>query len=35
VDYTRVYEVPKMRYARGGGGGEGRYESVAAEEEAA
>ncbi|KAH7062845.1 AFG1-like ATPase-domain-containing protein [Paraphoma chrysanthemicola] len=25
VDYTRLYEVPKMRYARGGGEG-GRYE---------
>jgi hypothetical protein len=32
VDYTRLYEVPKMRYARGGGGDGGRYESVAAEE---
>lgn len=31
VDYTRLYEVPRMRYARGGGGG--RYESVAGEEE--
>jgi palmitoyltransferase ZDHHC13/17 len=29
VDYTRMYEVPKMRYQRSGG----RYESVAAEEE--
>ena len=29
VDYTRLYEVPKMRYQRSGG----RYESVAAEEE--
>ena len=27
VDYTRMYEVPKMRYQRGGG----QYESVAAE----
>lgn len=36
VDYTRLYEVPKMKYARGGGGGEGgRYESVAANGEAA
>ncbi|CAI9636118.1 unnamed protein product [Alternaria burnsii] len=33
VDYTRLYEVPKMRYQRGGGGEGGRYESVAAEEE--
>lgn len=34
VDYTRLYEVPKMRYASTRGGGEsGRYESVAAEEE--
>jgi hypothetical protein len=33
VDYTRLYEVPKMRYARSGNDG-GRYESVAAEEEA-
>lgn len=29
VDYTRMYDVPKMRYQRGGG----RYEAVAAEEE--
>jgi palmitoyltransferase ZDHHC13/17 len=29
VDYTRLYEVPKMRYQRGGG----RYEAVAAEEQ--
>ncbi|KAF2111144.1 palmitoyltransferas-like protein akr1 [Lophiotrema nucula] len=29
VDYTRLYEVPKMRYQRSGG----RYEAVAAEEE--
>tara|TARA_R110002003_G_scaffold193_21_gene15084 strand:+ start:388 stop:1143 length:756 start_codon:yes stop_codon:yes gene_type:complete len=35
VDYTRLYDVPKMKYARGGGGAAGRYESVAAEEEAA
>ena len=28
VDYTRLYEVPKMRYQRGGG----QYESVEAEE---
>jgi hypothetical protein len=28
VDYTRLYEVPKMRYQRGGG----QYESVSAEE---
>jgi hypothetical protein len=34
VDYTRLYEVPKMRYARSGNDG-ARYESVAAEEEAA
>jgi hypothetical protein len=28
VDYTRLYEVPKMRFARGNDGGEGgRYES--------
>ncbi|KAH9868883.1 hypothetical protein J1614_007958 [Plenodomus biglobosus] len=34
VDYTRLYEVPKMRYQSSRGGGEGgRYESVAAEEE--
>lgn len=33
VDYTRLYDVPKMRYQRGGGGNGGRYESVAAEEE--
>lgn len=33
VDYTRIYEVPKMRYARSGGDGS-RYDSVAAEEEA-
>lgn len=33
VDYTRLYEVPKMRYQRSGGGEGGRYESVAAEEE--
>lgn len=35
VDYTRLYDVndvPKMKYARGGGEG-GRYESVGAEEE--
>jgi len=32
VDYTRLYEVPKMKYARSAGEG-GRYESVAAEEE--
>jgi hypothetical protein len=31
VDYTRMYEVPKMRYQRNGGEG-ARYESVAAEE---
>lgn len=31
VDYTRLYEVPTMRYQRRTG--EGRYESVAAEEE--
>lgn len=29
VDYTRLYEMPKMRYQRGGG----RYEAVAGEEE--
>lgn len=29
VDYTRMYEPPKMRYQRSGG----RYEAVAAEEE--
>jgi hypothetical protein len=33
VDYTRLYEVPKMRYSRAGGGGAGRYEAVSAEEE--
>jgi hypothetical protein len=33
VDYTRLYEVPKMRYQRGGGDEGGRYENVAAEEE--
>jgi hypothetical protein len=35
VDYTRLYEVPKMKYARSAGGNGARYESVAAEEEAA
>ncbi|KAL5119437.1 palmitoyltransferase akr1 [Pleosporales sp. CAS-2024a] len=35
VDYTRLYEVPKMKYARSGGADGGRYESVAAEEEEA
>ncbi|KAI8938443.1 hypothetical protein NX059_004335 [Plenodomus lindquistii] len=35
VDYTRMFEVPRMRYASSRGGGEGgRYESVAGEEEA-
>lgn len=34
VDYTRLYEVPKMKYQRNGGGEGGRYESVAGEEEA-
>ncbi|KAF2275678.1 uncharacterized protein EI97DRAFT_69429 [Westerdykella ornata] len=29
VDYTRMYEIPKMRYQRGGG----RYEAVAGEED--
>jgi hypothetical protein len=29
VDYTRLYEVPKMRYARGGGS----YEQVSAQDE--
>jgi hypothetical protein len=33
VDYARLYEVPKMRYQRGGGDEGGRYENVAAEEE--
>ncbi|KAH9876865.1 hypothetical protein IAQ61_002226 [Plenodomus lingam] len=33
VDYTRLYEVPTMRYQSGGAGEGGRYESVAAEEE--
>lgn len=34
VDYTRLYEVPKMKYASSRAGGDGgRYESVAAEEE--
>lgn len=33
VDYTRLYEVPKMKYSRGGGGNAGRYEAVSAEEE--
>lgn len=33
VDYTRLYEVPKMRYARSGGGGGGAYEAVNAGEE--
>lgn len=32
VDYTRLYEVPKMRYQRSGGGEGGRYESLGAEE---
>lgn len=32
VDYTRLYEVPRMRYARGGGGDGGRYESVGTDE---
>lgn len=35
VDYTRLYDVPKMRYARGGGADGARYESVGEEEEAA
>jgi palmitoyltransferase len=35
VDYTRLYDVPKMRYARGGAADGARYESVAEEEEAA
>ncbi|KAL6710911.1 palmitoyltransferase akr1 [Coniothyrium glycines] len=34
VDYTRLYEVPKMRYASSRAGGEGgRYENIAEEEE--
>ena len=34
VDYTRLFEVPQMRYRSSRSGGEGgRYESVAAEEE--
>lgn len=34
IDYTRLYEVPKMRYASSRrDAGSGRYESVAAEEE--
>lgn len=32
IDYTRLYDIPKMRYSRGGGAG--RYEAVSAEEEA-
>lgn len=34
VDYTRIYEVPRMRYARSGGGGGdgGRYEAVGTDE---
>lgn len=32
VDYTRLYEVPKMRYSRGGGGG-ASYEAVDAEDD--
>lgn len=35
VDYTRLYEVPKMRMARAGDGEGGIYESVGEEEEAA
>lgn len=31
VDYTRIYEIPKMRYGRSGG----RYEAVSAEEDQA
>ncbi|KAF9734413.1 hypothetical protein PMIN06_009966 [Paraphaeosphaeria minitans] len=34
VDYTRLYEVPRMRYARGGGSGGGAYEQVSAGDEA-
>jgi hypothetical protein len=34
IDYTRLYEVPRMRYARGGGGADGgRYEAVGTEED--
>ncbi|KAF2637453.1 palmitoyltransferas-like protein akr1 [Massarina eburnea CBS 473.64] len=33
VDYTRIYEVPKMRYSRSSGADGGRYESVGTEEE--
>lgn len=32
IDYTRLYDVPKMMYSRGGGTA-GRYEAVSAEEE--
>lgn len=33
VDYTRLYEVPRMRYARSGGGERGRYEQVGSADE--
>lgn len=33
VDYTRLYEVPKMRYARSAGGGGAAYEAVSAQDE--
>lgn len=34
VDYTRLYEVPRMRYQRSGeSGGGGRYEAVSSGEE--
>jgi palmitoyltransferase len=33
VDYTRLYEVPKMRYARGGNETAGQYEAVSAQDE--
>ena len=33
VDYTRLYEIPKMKYARSGGGDGGQYEAVSAQDE--
>lgn len=35
VDYTRLYDVPRMRMQRQDRGGGGRYEAVANEEEEA
>jgi len=33
VDYTRLYEIPKMKYGRGGSGSSGQYEALSAGEE--